>query len=216
MPDKASRHAGHLVGGFVAALLVALVAPPSSADGSKPDAGSRAALRELSRPPTGYVHLLGSAMLGEGIRFNNPYRLRTELGDGGESLSLTSAYVDLGAGVAFGAPDGVQNGAVLRFSAALSGVDQTTLTPSYLLTYRGPRPILLSGRVGVPILMTPDANVGGELALGLAYFVTAGLGLCTELVGDLFYGASTREARYTVYPILSTQFGVTIDYEVLP
>src|SRR4051812_8838246 len=47
------------------------------------------------RPVRGYRHWLGGAYLGRGLRFNNPYRLRSELGDGAQSLSLTATYLDL-------------------------------------------------------------------------------------------------------------------------
>ena len=44
----------------------------------------------------------------------------------------------------------------------------------------------------------------------------AGIGVGAELVGDVFYGAGTREVEHPAYPVLSAQIGVTGTYEVLP
>jgi hypothetical protein len=75
---------------------------------------------------------------------------------------------------------------------------------------------MVYGRVGPSLLLSPDANLGGELGAGGAYFVTGGLGINLEMVGNLFYGAGTYEAKYTVIPVLSLQGGLILDYEVLP
>lgn len=172
--------------------------------------------RRLSQRGGRYARLLGSVGFGTGLRFNNPYRLRTELGQGGESVSLTPGYFDLGAAAAFGPPNGIQTGFALHFSTALAGVTQSVLTPSLLAAYRGPSPVLVFARVGTPNLLGPDFNVGGELAAGGGYFLTSGVALTGEVVGDLFFGAGTRDARSVAYPILSGQLGLLIDYEVLP
>jgi hypothetical protein len=68
----------------------------------------------------------------------------------------------------------------------------------------------------LPIVVNPDANVGGEAAVGGSYMVLAGVGLHAELVGDLFYGAATWTTGRTTIPMLSLQAGLTFDYEVLP
>lgn len=175
-----------------------------------------AAYRRLARPPGGVAHLMASLALGKGLRFNNPYRLQTQLGETGESLSLTSTYLDLGAAAAFGSGDGLQHGAALRLSIGLGGVAQQSLTPSYLLAYRASDRVLAFGRLGAAILTMPDPNVGGELGLGINYFVTARVAITGELVGDLFYGAATWEKSYTVYPVVSAQLGLMVDHELLP
>jgi hypothetical protein len=46
--------------------------------------------------------------------------------------------------------------------------------------------------------------------------VRAGLGLAAELVGDVFYGAGTREVATPAYPVLSAQAGLWLSWEVLP
>jgi hypothetical protein len=186
----------------------------AASTGEQREDASRAPV--LHRPRGTYARLFASLAFGAGLRFNNPYRLSTQLGETGESLSLTAPFADVGAGAAFGAPDGIQQGVALRLSAALRGVAQQVLTPSYMLMYRGPHRLLGYGRVGTPWILSPDPNVGGELAAGGAFFVTAGLGVCGELTASVFYGAGTREVRYAVYPILSASLGVIADFEVLP
>lgn len=58
------------------------------------------------------------------ICFNNPYRLATQLGEDARSVSLTATYADLGLGLAFGPPDGLQHGAAVHASFALAGVSR--------------------------------------------------------------------------------------------
>lgn len=188
-------------------------APPAAAE----DAGEAAeAYRRLSEAPGRAVQIVSTLAFGTGLRFNNPYRLQTQLGDTPESLSLTSGYLDLGVAAAFGPADGLQHGGALHFSMALSGVAQQAIAPSYLLAYRPSARLLTYGRLGASILTAPDANVGGELAAGLGFFLTAKLGFSAEIVGDLFYGAATYEAAYTVYPVISAQLGILFDHEILP
>lgn len=204
---------------FVYVCVVMIEGAALAADGDHVDLSPSAeaeAFRSFSKPPTGYARVVGTLAFGDGLRFNNPYRLSTQLGQTAESLSLTSAYIDLGAGFALGPPNGLQHGAALRFSAALSGVSQQVLTPSYFVAVHGPRRTLAFGRAGTPILLSPDAGVGAELGAGIGYFLTAKVGLFGEVVGDLFYGAGTFDVKYAVYPVLSAQLGLIIDAEILP
>ena len=173
-------------------------------------------LRKLSRPPGGYFRVLGSMAVGDGLRFNNPYRLQTALGDDAESVSATAGYLDFGAAASFGRPDGIQKGVALHLSIALAGIPQQVLTPAYQMLFRGDHRFMVHGRFGTPFILGPDPNVGFELAGGAAFFVTAGLAVQGEILGDLFYGAGTEEVKYAVYPILAAQLGVVVDYEVLP
>lgn len=171
---------------------------------------------ELAPAPGGYLHLMGAAAIGRGIRFNNPYRLATPLGDDAESLSLSATYLDLSVSAASGDPDGLQHGGSLHFSVALEGVPQEVVTPSYLAAYRLPPRFLVFARAGLPLVLEPDVNLGYELAVGGAWLVTAGLGVTAELVGDLFYGAATQDEALTAIPMLSLQVGALVDFEVLP
>jgi hypothetical protein len=187
------------------------VSSRSTAEADRPSAG------QLSLPPRGqYYHPFGAVALGRGIRFNNPYRLRTQLGESGESLSLSAIYLDLSAGLAVGDPLGLQHGGVLHFSQALEGIAQQVITPGYVLLFRlAPRWLLL-GRAGVPIVLRPDPSWGIEAAMGGVCYVTAGTGLTLELVTSLFYGAATWQRSVTATPMISLQLGGFVDYEVLP
>jgi hypothetical protein len=201
-----------------------LAEPVAAADAAAAAEGALAELderdarlyRRLSQPRGGYARLLFTSGFGRGLRFNNPFRLETQLGDGGESLSLTAPYFDLGLGLTGGDPDGLQHGAMLHLSLAIEGVAQQSLSASYLLLYRSDSPLMLYGRGGPVLLTAPDANLGGELAQGANGFFTAGFGVSAELVGSLFYGAGSYEREFTAFPILSLQLGVIADLEVLP
>jgi hypothetical protein len=173
-------------------------------------------LAALAKRVDSEIRLFGSLEFGRGFRFNNPYRLSTQLGQTAQSVSLTAAYADLGLGLAFGAPDGLQHGAALHASFALQGVGQAVLTPTYLLAYRGPNPFLAYGRLGPSIVLAPDPTVGGELAAGFAWFLTGKIAIAGELVFDLYYGAGTYDVGVATYPILSGQLGLLVDHEFLP
>lgn len=192
--------------------------PPQEADGAQDRDRDRVAEREalaVPRGPLPYVRALGTVLGGAGLRFNNPYRLSTVLGSDAQSLSRTASYLDLGLAVLFGLPSGFQSGPALRVTRSLEGVAQEVLTPSYVVC-RQWQALQPCARVGLPLLLSPDVNVGAELGLGVTYFVRAGIGITAETVGSLYYGAGTREANYPAYPVLSFQAGLVLSYEVLP
>jgi hypothetical protein len=177
--------------------------------------------RELYRTPIpdaeAYFHGFGSLSLGKGMRFNNPYRLATPLGDTPESVSLSAAYYDFGLGLVYGPARGLAHGAVLHLSIAAQGIPQEVLSVSYTALERLHNGrILLLGRAGMPIVLAPDLSLGVEASVGTAYMITSGLGVQGELIGSLFYGAATQDRSVTTIPILSAQLGLFIDYEVLP
>lgn len=187
----------------------------------QPGAAPEPAVQERYRTPIlgsdAYWHGFGSLSLGKGLRFNNPYRLATPLGDTPESLSLTAAYYDLALGVVRGPARGLSHGAVLHLSIAAQGIPQEVLSLSYTALERlDDGRTLLLGRFGLPIILEPDLSGGLEAAVGVAYMITAGIGVQSELVGSLYYGASTQERSVTTIPVLSAQLGLFIDYEVLP
>lgn len=220
MSTLPGSHLHARVASFAGSLLaVALVTgaaraePPAEA--ATPDAATEQ-LRALHRPVDSTARIFGSFEIGRGLRFNNPYRLSTQLAEDARSVSLTASYADLGLGVAFGAPDGLQHGGALHLSFALAGVGQATLTPSYLLAYRGPRPFLAYGRLGPSFVLTPDPTIGGEVAGGFAWFLTGKIAVAGELVFDLYYGAGTRDVGIATYPILSGQLGLLVEHEFLP
>ncbi len=172
--------------------------------------------KRLEAEPSPYARVFLTGATGFGLRFNNPYRLATQLGDDAGSLSIPAPYVDFSANVVLGPPNGAQHGASLHVGGTVAGVVQPFITPSYVLAYRADLPILVYGRFGTPILLAPDPNIGGELAGSLSYFFNSGLGLTSEIAFDLFYGAATLEQQYSVIPILNFQLGVIVDYEFLP
>lgn len=195
----------------------ALVAGPASAEPareSKPP--SPATLRRLEAEPGFYARVFGTFSVGKGVRFSNPYRLSTVLGDDAASASLTATYLDVGATLGFGAPNGIQQGVSVHVGSSVEGIVQPFVAPSYVVLYRADEPFMAYGRLGPAILLSPDPNVGGEVAGSFSWFFLSGLGVTSELVFDLFYGAATLTEQYSVVPVLSLQLGVIADYEFLP
>lgn len=192
--------------------------------------GERAALAQEEPPPKpervkpdepfktkpGYSQLFATAMLGDGFRFNNPYRLASPLGSDAESVSRTAAYVDIGIGwLPFGDPLGYQHGFVLRGTFAAEGIPQFVMTPSYML-WRRWKAFAGYARAGVPVVVTPNVTWGLEGAIGAAWFFLGGLGVVAEVVGDIVYGEGTSDVKTATYPLLSGQLGLIGTYEVLP
>jgi hypothetical protein len=194
----------------------AQLAAPSPGDAAR---GERLGYERYHTPIASspdYWHTFGSLALGDGLRFNNPYRLSTQLGKTPESLSLTAAYYDLGLGVVRGPPDGLEHGAVVHLSIAAQGTPQEVLSVSYIGLERiANGRTMLYGRFGLPIILQPDLSGGLETALGAAFMVSAGIGIQSELVGSLYYGAGTLDRSVTTIPVLSGEIGIFFDYEVL-
>lgn len=200
---------------IVATVLVATaLAAPSIAPAAEPSRKPSPEQGAFAEKP-GYLQLQAKAMFGTGLRFNNPYRLPTVLGDTAESVSRTPVYTDLGLAVLFGSPMHFQHGADLSVSMPLEGIRQTVLVPSYVLSRR--RGALAAAlRVATPIVLTPNTTVGGELAVSGTYYFRAAVGARVEVVGDVFYGAGTIERATPAYPMLSLALGIVVAYEVLP
>jgi hypothetical protein len=163
----------------------------------------------------GWLDLVATGFLGDGLRFNNPYRLATVLGSQAQSLSRTAGYGDLGLGLLLGDPSFIAHGPAMRMSFAVEGVGQAVLTPSYVALHRWSA-WGVYGRLGVPIVLTPDVTYGFEGGAGGIWFARAGLGAVAELVGDVFYGAGTREVATPAYPVLSMQVGLWLSLEAMP
>lgn len=164
-----------------------------------------------------YFQGFGSLGLGKGLRFNNPYRLATPLGDTAESLSVSATYYDIGLGVVRGPERGLAHGAVLHLSIAAQGVRQEVLSLSYAGLYRvADGRAWLMARAGVPVILEPDLSGGLEIGASAAYLVTAGLGVQGEAIGSFYYGAGTFDRSVTLIPVVSLQLGVFVAYEVLP
>jgi hypothetical protein len=189
------------------ALAVVLFAPSAAADvdGLRTDPWDRRAAWSF----------MATTFIGDGLRFNDPYRLATPLGSSAESVSRTAGYAELGAAALHGDPLGFQHGLALRWSFAIEGVPQSVVTPSYVL-WRRFREAALFARAGVPVVVSPDVTMGFEASAGAVLFVRGGIGVAAELVGDVFYGAGTREVATPAYPILAGQLGLVFAYEALP
>lgn len=160
------------------------------------------------------LHGQASLSLGRGLRFNNPYRLSKPLGDTAESVSLSATYLDAGLGILFPMAASLEHGAALDALVALDGIDQFGLTPSYLLQYSSSPHLRWHARLGLPIVVAPDASLGLEAALGPSVPIAYGLGLTAELVGSVFFGAATEQKSVTTIPMLALQLGITFDNHV--
>jgi hypothetical protein len=131
---------------------------------------------EPFRTKEGYAQLFVSVMGGTGLRFNNPYRLATPLGADAESVSRTAGYLDIGLAGTLGNPLGVQHGFALRTTAAVEGVGQVVMSPSYF-GWRRWGAWALYGRAGTALVLSPGVTWGLEASAGGAWFFLGGLGL---------------------------------------
>ncbi len=161
------------------------------------------------------VDFFATAFVGDGLRFNNPYRLASVLGHSAESLSRTARYADLGVAVAIGDPVFAASGVAVRVAVAIEGVPQLVFTPSYLF-FRRSGAFAGYGRAGAAVVLSPDTTWGLEGAAGGVWFARAGIGVAAELVGDVFYGAGTRQVAEPMYPVLSAQGGLWLSWEAIP
>jgi hypothetical protein len=162
----------------------------------------------------GLLRGLAALSVGRGLRFNNPYRLERPLGDSGESVSLSATYLDLSLAMLLAGPS-VDQGVSLSALFALDGIGQFGLTPSYLAQLPMSGRFTARGRLGVPIVIAPDATIGLEAALGSNFLISHGLGLTSELVASVFFGAATEETSVTTIPMLSLQLGIMFEHGVL-
>ena len=201
----------------VGLLLPCLAAIPQRAQAEEPAPPGFERYRTPLRSSPDYWQTFGSLSLGRGLRFNNPYRLQTSLGKTPESVSATATYVDLGWGGVYGPPNGLAHGAVLHLSIAAQGIPQEVLSASYvgLERFASGRTTLF-GRFGIPVVLEPDLTAGLEAGFGGAFLVTSGLGVQSEVVGSVFYGAGTLDRSVTTIPVVSLEVGLYWSYEVLP
>lgn len=169
-----------------------------------------------SREAPSSLRGIAALSIGRGLRFNNPYRLATPLGDTPESVSLSATYLDLMLGALWAETLGFQHGVGLSGVVAINGIGQFGLTPSYLLQVGVLPAVELRGRLGVSIVVAPDTTLGLEAAFGSLLAVAYGLGVTGELVGNLFFGAATEERNVTTIPMLSLQVGLFFDHEFAP
>lgn len=97
---------------------------------------------------------------------------------------------------------------------------QWVIVPSYVLRMgldSSPLPAwIATARVGLPIVVSPDATVGAELALGAQYFARAGLAIFAELIYDVFVGGRQRDDSRSTHHLLTLEVGLQFELEVLP
>jgi hypothetical protein len=165
-------------------------------------------------PAARAVHVLAALSFGRGLRFNNPFRLATPLGDTAESVSASATYLDAGVAVLLPVAAQLEHGVALDVLLALDGIGQLGVTPSYLLHLTASRRLGLHGRLGLPLVVAPDASLGLEAAVGPHVPIAYGLGMTAELVGSLFFGAATEQNGVTTIPMLALQVGVSFDERV--
>ncbi len=157
--------------------------------------------------------LSAASGVGAGLRFQNPYRLSRVLGSDAASVSAIAPFADLTIAASYG--ETWRQGASLRWDAALSGVAQNVITPSYVFSRRWVA-FEAYARFGVPIVLDPDPNAGLELGVGGAWFPFAGIGVGGELIGSGYQGAASPGDRHPIYPVLAGQLGLVIEWERLP
>lgn len=163
-----------------------------------------------------YWHTFVHVGAGRGLRFNNPYRLQTQLGSQPESLSATAPYLDARVGAVSGDSEGLHHGVSLGLSWALQGVPQQVLTPSYQLAYRVNQRHWLRASLGPAIVLQPDPNVGVEVGADWVLLIRAGIGVYLGLTQATYWGAATDQRSATLIPLLSAHAGISLHYEVLP
>jgi hypothetical protein len=156
----------------------------------------------------------GVVSIGRGLRFNNPYRLATPLGESAESISLSASYLELSAAVLRELSGGFRHGGSLSGAFALQGIEQLGVTPSYLLELQYHPRAAARARIGVPFVVAPDATAGLEAAIGQSLEIAWGIGVLAELVGSVFFGAATEETAITTIPMLSLQLGLSFQHPV--
>src|SRR5262249_43043753 len=145
---------------------------------------TQARAAESERPR--WIGFSATTFVGDGLRFNNPYRLATVLGSTAQSVSRTASYADVGASASLGDPGRSTHGIAVRLSIALEGTRQSVVTLSYLLFRRFGDVWGGYARAGVPVVTSPETTWGLEAAGGAIWFIRAGIGIAAELVGDVF------------------------------
>ncbi|MEZ4371622.1 MAG: hypothetical protein R3B07_12390 [Polyangiaceae bacterium] len=153
--------------------------PEAAAGGAAQDAGEPF---ELMAERGLFLHTYCGLALGDGIRLNNPYRLPEPLGDSPESVSRSAVYGDLAVGLLLGRALGWQHGAQLDLAFAVEGIPQEVLTPSYLLYRHFTSRWSGYARLGFPVVLEPDLNVGVEAGLGGLFGITGGVQASFELI----------------------------------
>lgn len=192
-------------------------AGPSSTDGRPTTQVPRInATQPRTCEPLCYVQLFADVGAGKALRFNNPFRLQTQLGESAQSLSATATTLELKLGAVVGDPFGWHHGLSIAVAVAVEGVPQQVVSPAYQFAVPLGTQLWWRGHVGPAIVTQPDTNVGLEAGLQLLGLVRAGIAPYLGVVYAQYWGAATDQTQASVIPILGAQAGVSVIYEVLP
>lgn len=167
-----------------------------------------------------------------------PWRVVASLGIGGavrlaelqlQQERLAPAYLELRAGVTLPQRGRIGHELTLglttnvardgTYTAGVDALEQWVVAPAYGVRVgfpHGPVPdFVLRGRVGLPVVLTPDVTWGVEVDASLTYALLAGLGVYVELGYATYFGAEDRAGDRTTHPVLALELGVALDWEVL-
>ncbi|MFT5359276.1 MAG: hypothetical protein ACI9KE_006519 [Polyangiales bacterium] len=97
---------------------------------------------------------------------------------------------------------------------------QWVIVPSYVLRIgldSTPLPAwVVTARVGIPIVVSPDVTAGAELAFGAQFFARAGIAIFAEAIYDVFVGGRVRDGSRSTHHLLALEVGLQFELEVLP
>lgn len=218
---------GGLAGGglWIALCLAQLFTPPAKlaaqphrqAEDAPPGEQAGAVWGRAEGPPVSHPGSLPRWTLVTTL--GRSLRLRRDRALGQKRLGPT--YLDGLVSYGFGSPGRWQHGPALQWSLGLqddggfyepvSGLSQVLLAPGYALAYNlGPDWVALGHGV-LPIGFGEERQFGVELGGTFGYRLLAGVAVVAQVGVALFAGVDS-----SVHPLVSAEFGVLVDYEVLP
>ncbi len=163
-------------------------------------APSSGACRALARPPRTAGRVVSTVAMGKGIRFNNPTGLNAARRYSGYPHSRAGVPRSRGRARAGGRPTASSTAGRCILGRRRRRPRSRSRRATSSLTAAA-RACSGTRRLGAAIARARRRERRRpSLALGLGYYPLAGVALSGEIVGDLFYGAATYDAAYTVYP----------------
>ncbi len=196
----------------------AMIVPPEVDEEVPPGADEPAAVFESARVPDDPLRIVATLGGGASIRLIDDPLLGQQ--------RFAPSFLDLAGGVVFPGR-GLRHGALLQISTNISpdgnastGYDplqQWVLQPTYYAYLPVVDDLItLTGKVGLGFALSAAAtggpSYGFEIALGAQFQpIFAGLGLYAEASFSTWVGVSS-----SLFPIVSFEGGIVIDYEVLP
>ncbi|MCB9635116.1 MAG: hypothetical protein H6721_23570 [Sandaracinus sp.] len=202
-------------------------ATPVNQDDLPPALRTRAAMDDeplfatpVEAPRTPW-RVLASVGFGTSIRLVKNLELQQE--------RFAPAYLELRGAVALPQRGRVGHELSLAVTGNLSGdgsytsgidpMQQWVVSPGYAVRVGFPAgavpDFVVRGRVGIPVVLTPDVTWGVEVDASFTYALLAGLGIYAEVGYGTFFGAEDRAGDLTVNPMIGLELGVMLDWEVL-